>query len=101
MVMEISHLLCDPGVNSERWPLVTCEAFLKHHKNQQEELPVCSILNGNVEEINMAKKTCQPFGSGYAPVSFQGPQRYLPLSWTDSAAFPVWCSFSCWGNLRS
>lgn len=57
MVTEISHLSCDPGVNSERWPLVTCEAFLKHHKDQQEELPVCAILNGNVEEINVAKKT--------------------------------------------
>lgn len=49
VVIEISHLPCDPGVNSERWPLVTCEAFSKHYKHQQE-LPVCSILNRNVEQ---------------------------------------------------
>lgn len=28
-------------------------------------------------------------------------QWYLPLSWEDWAGYPVWCSFSCSGNLRS
>lgn len=66
-----------------------------------KELPVFSVLTWAMGEINVRRKNSQPFGSSYAPVSCGRPRQYLSLSWKDSAEFPVWCSFSCWGNLRS
>lgn len=108
VVTEISHLLWDPGVNGERWWLVTPPTHTPLLKNQQARIPLkrptSCLFHPNLEcqrERIKWPKTPQTFGSSYAPVSFQGPWRYLPLSWKDSAEFPVWCSFPLWGNLRS
>lgn len=96
VVTEISHLLCGPGVNGERQPLVTCKAFSKHHKNHQE-LPVCSVVNGNVGEINQ-RKTSDPLDRVTYLWAFRGHSDGCCSAGRIQHAFPVWCRFSCWGE---
>lgn len=96
VVTEISHLLCGPGVNGERQPLVTCKAFSKHHKNHQE-LPVCSVVNGNVGEINQ-RKTSDPLNRVTYLWAFRGHSDGCCSAGRIQHAFPVWCRFSCWGE---
>lgn len=59
-----------------------------------------------LKKINVAKrktktKQNQKKNNPLDRVTYLSAFRYLPLSWKDSAAFPVWCCFSCRGNLRS